>query len=207
MTVVGERLYLELKGQPCLPMELIPPPKKSITTSRSFGTLIDDMQTIGEAVTYYCNMAATKLRNQKSKAKKIYVGIETNPFQPQLPQRKDGIIITLPVATSSTIEISKYAKIGLKKIYVPGYDYKKAEVRLLDITPNEAIQLNMFDPEDIKKRIQEDILMETADNINMVNGRNTVYIAAQGDGVKWWIRQNYKVPCYTTRQNDFPIAY
>jgi DNA polymerase V len=37
MTVVGERLVHELNGRPCLPLELIAPPRKGLTVSRSFG--------------------------------------------------------------------------------------------------------------------------------------------------------------------------
>jgi len=78
-------------------------------------------------------MGATKLRKQNSKANKLYVAIETNPFQLHLPQRRAEIIITMPVPTSSTIEISKYAKIGLRAIFKKSYQYKKAEVRLLKL--------------------------------------------------------------------------
>ena len=37
MTVVGERLVYELNGRACLPLELMPPPRKGMTVSRSFG--------------------------------------------------------------------------------------------------------------------------------------------------------------------------
>jgi DNA polymerase V len=37
MTVAGERLVYELNGRPCLPLELMVPPRQGLTVSRSFG--------------------------------------------------------------------------------------------------------------------------------------------------------------------------
>jgi DNA polymerase V len=39
-TVVGSRTLLELNGFRCFPLELAPPPKKSITCSRTFGEAV-----------------------------------------------------------------------------------------------------------------------------------------------------------------------
>ncbi len=41
MTVVGARIQSELKGIPCLPLELLPPPKKMVGTAQGFGALIE----------------------------------------------------------------------------------------------------------------------------------------------------------------------
>jgi DNA polymerase V len=58
MTIVGLRLVHELRGMPCLSLEIQPPPKKSITVSRSFAELVGTLPEIKEAVTYYMTRAA-----------------------------------------------------------------------------------------------------------------------------------------------------
>ena len=50
MTVVGLRIKKELAGTACLEMELIPPAKKVICTSRSFGEEQTELAPINEAV-------------------------------------------------------------------------------------------------------------------------------------------------------------
>ena len=52
--VVGLRIVWELRGISCLPLELCPPPKKSLMVSRSFGKIITALTEMREAVaTYY----------------------------------------------------------------------------------------------------------------------------------------------------------
>ena len=206
MTVVGEKTYRELLGEPCLSLEEVAPPKKNIMVSRSFGTMIDDFDTIAEALVTYDCMGAAKLRGQNSKAKALYVFLETNRFRHDLPQRYPYIVVKLPVPTSSNIEISKYVKLALQKIYKEGYRYKKAGVMMMDISPEGAVQMNVFDPMNPEDRRKHDVLMKVIDMINNRFGRNTIYLLAQGNGKKWWIKQEKLCPCYTTRLSDLPVA-
>ena len=46
MTVVGERLVRELNGYPCLPLELVEPPRQGLTVSRSFGQTLTALHPI-----------------------------------------------------------------------------------------------------------------------------------------------------------------
>lgn len=204
MTVTGERTYRELKGEPCIQMELEQPAKKNIMISRSFGTMLPDLETISEAVVTYECMGAAKLRRQNSNAKALYVFLHTNPFREDLPQRFPEIVLHLPVATSSSIEIAKYVKEALKAIYKPGYMYKKAGVMMMDLSDKNSVQLNLFDTINRKKHND---LMETMDFVNNKYGRNTLALAAQGDGKKWKIRQEKLPPYYTTRWSDLLVAY
>jgi len=187
-------------------MEEIEPPKKNLMVSRSFGKLISDFDTIAEALTNYATMAAAKLRKQKSKCQLLYIFLETSPFRDYLPQISKGIKVRLPVPTSSTIEIAKYGKKGLKAIYEEGYDFKITGIGLSDIVPEKDVQLGIYDPLGAEKRHKHDLLMVTIDDINEKYGRNTSKIAACGDSKKWWIKQEKLCPCYTTRLTDIIIA-
>ena len=109
----------------------------------------------------------------------------------------------MPNATNSSIEIARYVREGLKLIYKPGYQYKKAGVMMMNISDSNSVQLNLFDSIDRGKHIR---LMETVDKLNNRFGKNTVSLSAQGDRKKWWIKQEKLCPCWTTRWNDLPMA-
>jgi len=201
MTVVGERTWRELLGEPCIQMETVQPDKQSILVSRSFGKMISDRDTISEAVSTYASMVAAKLRKQKSCAKSLLVFIDTNPFREDLSQYSQHIIINLPVATSSTAEIINYALMGLRTIFKPNYLYKKAGVMVMDLCSENAVMPNLFDTFD---RVNDKKMMKTLDFINNKYGRNTLRLAVMGDGNTWKIKQERLSPCYTTRYTDFP---
>ena len=201
MTVVGERTWRELHGQPCIEMETVVPDKQSIMVSRSFGKMIEDFSTIKEAAATYTCMAAAKLRKQKSHAKALMVFLETNRFRNDLPQNNQHTVITMPVATNSSLEILHYVSKALEKIYIPGYKYKKTGVMLMDISSEDAYQMNLWDNID---RTKHKRLMEVLDRTNERYGRNSLKPAILGDGQQWKIKQERLSPCYTTRMSDFP---
>ena len=201
MTVVGERTWSELRGTPCISMEYVPPAKQSIMISRSFGKMIADYTTVSEAVATYTGMAAAKLRKQKSCAKALLVFVDSNPFREDLEQYSRHIIMNLPVATQSTQELIQYAMEGLEKIFRPKILYKKAGVLLMNICSEKFVQGNLFDTVDREKHHN---LMTVMDRVNDYYGRNTLKIAAMGDGKAWKIKQERLSPCYTTRLSDFP---
>lgn len=201
MTITGERTWCELLGEPCIKMETIEPDKQTIMVSRSFGKMIDDYEILKEAVANYACMTAAKLRKQKSCAKSLLVFIDTNPFREDLPQHSQHVIVNMPVATNSSIEIVNYVSEGLEKIFRSGFRYKKAGVMLMDICGQDAIQGNIWDNIDRDKHKR---LMEVLDHTNDKYGRNTLKLAVQGDGQQWKIKQERLTPCYTTRMSDFP---
>ena len=80
MTVVGLRLQKELKGEPCIPLENQPQKKKEICTSRSFGTMVTELDELQQAVSMYATRCAEKLRTQNSCTNLVEVFLHTNPF-------------------------------------------------------------------------------------------------------------------------------
>ena len=73
----------------------------------------------------FASNCAAKLRQQKSVAFSLMVFVHTNHYRKDLPQYAKSIIVNLPVPTSDTGEIVRYAEAGLKKIFLPGYRYKR----------------------------------------------------------------------------------
>jgi DNA polymerase V len=199
MSVVGLRTQKELLGIPCIDLEHTAPPKKAIATTRSFGEMQTDLGYLKEAVASFAANCAHKLRKQKSVAQVVMVFAHTNYFRDDLPQFSASKTITLPVPTSSSIELAHYAIEALKRIYKPGYSYKKAGVIVSGISTNQHIQTSLFDTIDREKHNR---LMAAMDKINNKYGRGTVKIAAQGAGRKWKLRQEKVSPKYTTSWSD-----
>ncbi|WP_320906274.1 Y-family DNA polymerase [Bacteroides nordii] len=196
MTIVGERTWKELRGISCIDMESAPPAKKQICTSRSFGKMLTDIDTMAEAIATHASTCAKKLRQQKSYAMSLMVFIHTNNFREDLPQYWKNTVIHLPVPTNDTLEIVHYALAGLKTIFIQGYQYKKAGVIITEIT--EGAQMGLFDKIDRTKREQ---LMQTIDQINGKHSQ-LVKLAIQGSGRDWKLKQEQLSQRYTTDINE-----
>lgn len=192
MTVVGERTWKELRGISCIDMESAPPAKKQICTSRSFGKMIEDIDTMAEAIATHASTCARKLRKQKSYAMSLMVFIHTNNFREDLPQYWKNTVLHLPVPTNDTQEIVHYALAGLKTIFMQGYQYKKAGVIITEIT--EGAQLGLFDSVNREKREK---LQQAIDRINGENSQR-VKLAVQGTGRDWKLKQEQLSKRYTT---------
>lgn len=193
MTVVGERTWKELHGISCIDMESAPPAKKQICTSRSFGKMVEDIDTMAEAVATHASTCARKLRQQKSYAVSLMVFIHTNNFREDLPQYWRNTVIKLPVPTSDTLEIVHYALAGLHAIFRKGYQYKKAGVIITEIVTG-GVQQNLFDNVDRNKRER---LMQALDKING-ECHSYVKLAVQGNGRNWKLKQEQLSRRYTT---------
>ena len=200
MTVTGERIWKELRGISCIDMEIAPPAKKQICTSRSFGKMVEDIDTMSEAIATHASTCAKKLRQQKSYAMSLMVFIHTNNFREDLPQYWKNTIVQLPIPTSDTLEIVEYALSGLKTIFMEGYQYKKAGVIITEITTNA--QLGLFDSIDRDKRER---LMQVVDKING-KFQHHVKLAVQGSGRDWKLKQEQLSQRYTTDINEIIIV-
>ena len=200
MTVMGERTYWELLGEPCFDMELMPSSRKQICPSRSFGEMTSQYEVVAEAIANYAGSCARKLRQQRSVAVSIMVFIHTNHFRTDQPQYAKSIIVKLPIPSSDTREIIHYAQLGLKKVFRPGFQYKKAGVIIMEIADQNRVQLNLFKANDTGK---SDMLMQAIDRINE-KYKHGVRIAAQGNdkAAKWHLRQNNLSQCYTTNISE-----
>ncbi|WP_282960971.1 Y-family DNA polymerase [Vibrio alginolyticus] len=76
-SVVLERTVRELNGDSCIELEEIPPAKKQIVCSRSFGVKVTHFELLREAVCEYATRATEKLRKEQQQAKVLTVFIRT----------------------------------------------------------------------------------------------------------------------------------
>lgn len=198
MGVVGERTWEELRGTPCIELEM-PSAKKSICTSRSFGSPLNNIETVAESVANYAASCARKLRDEHSLANGLMVFLHTNPFRADQPQYYNQTFISLPVATNDSAELVHYAKLGLQAIYKEGFFYKKAGVVVSDLVPEHPVQGDLFDVRDRDKYARA---MQAMDLLNDSYGRLKVRIASQGFGRKWKMKNEKVSKCYTTQLRD-----
>jgi DNA polymerase V len=199
LTVVGERMWSELRGIPCIELDNTAAAKKQICTSRSFGTKLKEFDEIFEAVSNFTASCAAKLRKQQSCAAGMLVFIMTNPFSEKDPQYVNSRHFKLPFPTNSTTELIGYAKMLLKEIYRQGYAYKKAGTIITEIVPDAPIQGDLFDTVD---RDRQKRIMTAVDKLNDSYGTYKVRVASQGYGKKWKLKNEQLSPCYTTRLDD-----
>lgn len=197
MAVVGVRLKRDLEGIPTLKMEDVKR-KKSIATTRTFEKNHTDIADIKERVSTFAVTCAEKLRKQKTCSNAVMVFVHTNGYRKELEQYSRNIIVKTDYPTNSSIDIVKYAVKGLKAIYKEGYQYKKAGVIVMDLTPENEHQLNLFIHENPKHKA----LMKVVDQLNQTIGQKKLKLACQDLGRTWKMNQEKLSPRYTTRLDE-----
>jgi DNA polymerase V len=197
MAVVGLRLKQDLLGVPTLDLETIQA-KQTIATTRSFNTHYTNIEQLQERVTTFAVSCAEKLRKQHSCCNALMVFINTNRHRKDLPQYSRSIVVKLPFATNSSIELAQFATQALKHIFKQGYAYKKAGVVVHDFTPSHHIQQSLFDNRD-QRHIP---LMQSIDKMNALFGQQKIRLASQNPKRVWNMKQEKLSPQYTTRLSD-----
>lgn len=202
--VVVERVVSELNGVSCLPLELVAPAKQQIVSSRSFGRTVRTLEELSQAVLSYAARAAEKLRAQQSTTRMLQVFIQTNPFKAGVPQYMPSIAMSFSDSTDDTLLIGNAALAGLRRIYQPGYEYKKAGIQLAEIAPKQIRQTSFFDDApDLERRSR---LNATMDQLNARFGRGTVLVAGAGTEHRWAMQRQSLSPPYTTDWGSLPEA-
>lgn len=195
MTIVGLRTVWELRGISCLTLEEVPINKKSICVSRSFGRPVTHLDEMKEAIATYASSAAAKVRKQKSRVRALSVFISTK-FYGEGPHYWNSAVIELPLASSYTPDIIRYAHRALEAIFQAGYYYKKAGIIILDLVPQDENQLSLIVKKPAYKK--NDQFMKIFDSINEKWGRKTVRYLATGMKQQWIAKQMKKTSRYTT---------
>lgn len=200
MTVVGERLWKELRGESCLEFMAVPNPKKAIGTAKSFGQKLPDLGRIEEACAYYITEVAEVLRAQKSCATYIHVAVYTNYHSTIDKQYKNRMTVTMPIPTNDTFALIAQARKALHCIYKPGYKYKKVAVNLTGLIPEQYVQGNLFEK---RSKVIDANLMHTLDVLNRKFGKTTVSSAMIGTRVEEWeLIKRERSPRYTTQWRE-----
>jgi DNA polymerase V len=204
MTVVGERLVYELNGRPCLPLELVEPPRQGLTVSRSFGQALTALRPIKDALVAFVGRAGEKLRRQQLMAGQVMVFVTTSRFSASQPFYANSATMKLPYPTDFTPDLIEAAVQLLERLYRLGFHYQKCGVMLLDLSPVTQAQADLFDARD---RAREAWLMRALDALNTDYGARTVRVGnVGGKRPAWAMRQAFRSPRYTTNWKELPVV-
>ena len=200
-SVVLERTVRELNGESCIELEEIPPTKKQIVCSRSFGVKVTQFELLREAVCEYATRATEKLRKEQQQAKVLTVFIRTSPFKDNEPQYSNSASGELLIPSCDTRDFIELANHLLKRIWKDGFRYAKAGVMLSDFYDPGMFQPGLFD--DVSTRSNSQQLMSVLDTINQ-SGAGKVFFAGQGTKKDWSMKRELLSPAYTTRWDQLP---
>lgn len=200
-SVVLERTVRELNGESCIELEEIPPTKKQIVCSRSFGEKVTHFEFLREAICEYATRATEKLRKEQQQAKVMTVFIRTSPFKDNEPQYSNSASGELLIPSCDTRDFIELANHLLKRIWKDGFRYAKAGVMLSDFYDPGMFQPGLFD--DVSTRSNSQQLMSVLDTINQ-SGAGKVFFAGQGTKKDWSMKREHLSPAYTTRWDQLP---
>ncbi|HEX8771877.1 MAG TPA: Y-family DNA polymerase [Acidimicrobiales bacterium] len=195
MTVVGARIVQELRGVCCLPLELVPPAKKSLTCSRSFGRVVETLGELREAVACFIQRAAERLRKHGLAAASVTVFASTNRFSKKEPQYSNAATSEITYPTDATHELLDVALRLAGGIHREGYKFKKAGVLLAGLVPTSPMTTRMYGDEKWR-RLRA--VMKAVDQVNRKFGRDTVRFAVSGLNRAWQTKAEKRSQRYTT---------
>lgn len=198
LTVKGGRTLLELRGHRCYPLVLEQPPKKNVTSSESFSQPVQNYHELYHAVSCHLETAVAKIRKHRLSARAVGVFIQTNPFEPN-KYYGNSFVYKSNYPSDNIFELQEWARACFDEIYRAGLSYKKAEVNLLELIPNEGITNRLYDTDPQKEKL--DRLQKAMDEINRKFGRHTVHLASAKKGA-WQMKRQRLSPRYTTRLSD-----
>ncbi len=196
MTIVGLKTQEELKGYKKISLETHKNRKKNICTSRSFGKKIKDFKLIKESVIAHATRCSEKLRKENSCARYISVSIQTNRFDDAKKFYHGYKLNNIDLPTNNTIYLVNLAVKILESIYIQGLEYKKSGVVVGDIIPENQVQLNIFNNNQLTEK--QSILYNVVDSINDVMGRDKIRLLGHGINRNWSLKKENLSPRYTT---------
>ncbi len=197
-SVALERIIHELRGTSCLPLELCPPPLRSLTVSRSFGSPVETLPELREAVALYATRAGEKLRRRALVADALVVFLATSRFAGE-PVHAPSAAVALPSATNYTADLIRYAHRALERINTPGRRFKKAGIMLVGLAPAPPAQGHLFASTE-----RADRLMHALDQINARMGARVLHYGALGlkKRTRWQADCERLSPRCTTRWDE-----
>jgi DNA polymerase V len=197
MTVVGARIVQELRGISCLPLETCPPPKKSLTVSRSFGRTVGSLSKLKEAMAFFTIRAAERLRKHKRVASAITVFAATNRFDKNYYTNSATVEFAYP--TDTTTELLECALCCVERIYRAGKQFRRAGVLLTGLAAASPLTVRMF--EDARWQ-RERKLMQVIDEINARLGQDTIRFGSIGQEQRWRTKFKRRSSRYTTNWRE-----
>jgi replication fork clamp-binding protein CrfC len=133
-SIIMERTIRDLRGESCIALIELAPPKHEIHSSRSFSRPVTQIEELSEALSVYTVRAVNKLRQQESVCAALRVFIRTDPFRPDKPQYHATHTVALSIPSQEPRVLIQASLTGLRALYRPGLAYARIGVHLLELS-------------------------------------------------------------------------
>ena len=202
--VNGKKIYKELYGSSCIPIEAIPPARQQIVSSRSFGCDLKDFDELNQALTNLTRKAVNKLNNHQLATTTITVFIYTNPHKKDKPCVHLSKTVGMTTAIQDQSQIIPLVAQILRLIYKPGHSFYKGGLVLGNLTKNYQ-QQDLFS---ITQNSQiQTMARQKSNTIRSVNKRfnESIKYASELGNNRWLPRADFKSNRYTTSWTELLV--
>ena len=234
LTITGFRTVQELNGIQAIG-KIENTSRQAVMVSRSFQSPVYELADITAALAEYTQEAVKRIREERLLCRFISVYLMTNAYA-EGEQYFNQLTAELPYPSAYLPLITSAANELLKRIYRPGYKYRKVMIGLTGLDNDDKPQLDLFDTQCNRSKINEP-LMQAFDKINEKYGRGTIKLACSLPSVKskipiasdvvfekqkhqsekttrklilqtpYLLKRDYLSPSYTTNIADIPVVY
>ena len=177
--VTSVRTWKELNGIPSITIASHER-QKSIMYSRTFAHMTSSRTVLLRELSNYASSATRKLREQGSLCRTVTIFLATNRHRTDLALYHADDTLKLSTATDDSAQIIHAVTQLLDRLFREHYQYKQAGVILGDLQHSDAVQLDLFAPNQVSEQARQKRLMQAIDDINRRFGRNQIHFAVQG---------------------------
>lgn len=207
-TVVLERTVRELQGEPCIPLDEAPPPRKGMAVTRSAGAPMRDVETVVSVLAAHATRAAEKLRQHGLVAGTMTVFYHTSRFSIGKPQFSASRTVRLTPMSSDARDLVRAARACVEASWPERggpYAFAKSGVMLDDLVAEADRPRTLFDvPDGTTERSRA--VMQALDAVNARFGKKAMVLGSEGTSRPWDMRAEHRSPRYTTRISDLPVV-
>ena len=202
--VNGKKVYQELRGNSCVPIESIPPTRQQIVSSRSFGADLKDFDELNQALTSLARKAINKLNDHKLATTTITVFIYTNPHKKNKPCIHLSKTVGMTMAIQDESQIIPLISKILKIIYKPGYLFYKGGIVLSNLVKNYPQQDLFLTNKDNQSKIGSTNKSNAIRSVNKRFNESLKYASEVGND-KWKPRAGFRSNRYTTSWTELLV--
>ena len=177
--VTGVRTWKELNGIPAITIASHER-QKSIMYSRTFAHMTNSKAVLLRELSNYASAATRRLREQQSLCQTVTLFLATNRHRADLAQYYADDTVKLSTATDDSTQIIHAVTLLLDRLFQENYQYKQAGVILGQLQHADAVQLDLFAPNQVDETTKQKRLMQAIDGINKRFGTNQIHFAIQG---------------------------
>jgi DNA polymerase V len=181
LNVSGLRTKLELGELYCYPVQLKNKTKKNIASTRSFGSDVEQLEQLQEAMFSYIKSGVKKLMENEVSSSRCTIFLAGNKHKGQ--GHYSSKVVTFQEPTQSINEIWSQVQPHMNMLYSQDKKYKKCGIIFNELTPEDVKQITLFtEPLDV---------VPVPQNVDK----------------KWEMRQDYITQKYTTSWDELPLVF